>query len=339
MKRSVFRLALGIAAALATSVGPLATSTQAGLIPWAYESIFGTGGYGGYGYGAGYAPVGYGYTAGYGGGYGGGCCLSNLFRGCGLFGRGCSYNAGYAPSYYAPSYYTPGCGSGCETGCGTCGSSSTYSLGGLCCDNGWNGTCASGNCDSLGCASGNCSSGDCLSDGGSSIGPYSGTPVPDTGRPSSPSNSVLPDSTSQPPNRTYKDQPPGDGFQPPRQEPSSGSGGANPFGGSGSILPSNDESASPSSNPGINIERDGEQGLYKIPAKDHVEPQPTDEKSDESQIVKPLDIQTRVAFRTESGRTRARYRVVFHAPAVTRSDVPAAGGWEPINETKLAASR
>jgi hypothetical protein len=110
-------------------------TSQAGIIPWMYDSIFGYGpAFGGYRtayYGGGYAPAypaSYSYPA-YGGyGYGGGGCSS------------CGVTANYAPSYgayyggyggYDMSYGGSGCcapcnscapcGGGCNTGCSSCG--------------------------------------------------------------------------------------------------------------------------------------------------------------------------------------------------------------------------
>ena len=62
-----------------------AAPTQAGVIPWLYDSIFGYG-WGGSGYGGGYGG-GMPYSAGYGGGYGSGMS--------------------YSPSYSTPAYSAP----------------------------------------------------------------------------------------------------------------------------------------------------------------------------------------------------------------------------------------
>lgn len=292
--------------------GPLASSSRAGLIPWVYESIFGTSGYG---YSAGYggyygAPAGYGYTAGYGGGYGG-CCLGGLFHGCGLFGHHRPAYAGYAPGYCAPA---------CGTGCDPCGVSSSYSLGGVCCPTG----CATGNC-----GIGNCSSGDC----GIATVPYSGEPASSGSGSGSPST----------PNRTYREDE-GDGFQPPRSI--QGTGGQEDFSsppdtgpGSGLITPPDDEPATPDSE----IERgdDGFQFNYKIPAKDRTEEtRESEQRDDESRAAEPLDIDSRVAFRLQPDRSRAHYRVVFRTPAVRRARVTPGSEWQPVEaETRLADNR
>ena len=96
--------------------------TEAGVIPWLYDSIFG------YGWG------GSGYGGGMGGGYGGGMPYSAGYGGWGYGGSG--YGASYAPGYSygysgysSPSYAMPTSGAGC---CGTA-SYATPSQGTGCC--------------------------------------------------------------------------------------------------------------------------------------------------------------------------------------------------------------
>jgi hypothetical protein len=114
----LFRLSLVLAST--ASLG-LSSPVQAGVIPWAYDALFGP--VGSMQARAGYAP----YYTGYSGNYGGG------------------YVTGYAPYSVGYGYVSSGCG--CSPCGGSCGSSCA------------SGNCASGNCASGNCSSGNCASG------------------------------------------------------------------------------------------------------------------------------------------------------------------------------------
>jgi len=119
---------------LAFGSGMTATA-DAGLIPWAYNSIFGPSPMYGYGYGA---PA-YGYSAGYRGAYPVSSYYSPAWS---------TYTAGYGPSF---SYSAFGGNMGAYTyanPCASCGCNP-------CCTDG----CATGNCASGNCASGNCGAG------------------------------------------------------------------------------------------------------------------------------------------------------------------------------------
>lgn len=125
-------------------------SVEAGVIPWTYNAIFGTGpmysGWGGWG-----APYGGGY-AGYGYGWGGGYPMAGYYGGYAApsygvaYGPSLSYGYGAYPAVsncsscatatvnYAPAcgsdcgLCNSGCGSECNAGCGNCSSgTSTYS--------------------------------------------------------------------------------------------------------------------------------------------------------------------------------------------------------------------
>lgn len=344
MKLSLTHRIVGLASAVLLLTGPGISTSQAGLIPGLYESVLGCGWHGGYGYGASYGPS-YGayyggpatYTAGYGGG--GGCgfgCLSWLFHGCGLFGGGQpAYSAGYSPG----CCYAPTCGTGC------CGVSSGYA-----------GVCSNG------CGSGDCVSGDCGISSSPSAVPYSGQPVPDdrSSRPAQPST------PSNAPNRTYREEPantpPGGNFQPPQVLPGQGQtpGIGQPTqptqpvqppqqpGGFGSgVLPPQDNPP-PVTPPDSDIERgDGFQFNYKIPAREPAaepataEPSPDDDTLNDSDTLKALQIESRIAFRASPERRRAAYRAVFRTPSIARARVtaPADAGWMPIEaETRLAGT-
>ena len=132
--------------------------SQAGVIPWVYDAIFG--------------PVGsLRYGAGYGSGYG-----STYSAGYPSYS---SYSSFYAPvtTAYAPTMASAG-------GCSTCGQAAYYpstaysssysdpyaSYGGSGCN-----SCSGGNCSSGNCSSGNCTTGNCA--GSNTVG-YP-TPTPD----------------------------------------------------------------------------------------------------------------------------------------------------------------
>lgn len=144
--------------------------SQAGVIPWVYDAIFGP--VGSLRYGAGYGPS-YGYTAGY-----------PAYS---------SYSSFYAPvtTAYAPTIASAG-------GCASCGQAAYYpstayssyyndpyvSYGSSGC-NCSGGNCASGNCSN--CTSGNCPNGNCS--GSNTVG-YP-TPTPDRSFTSSDTNHRL----------------------------------------------------------------------------------------------------------------------------------------------------
>jgi hypothetical protein len=128
----VARLVLVLVSGFAFAMGAPAES-QAGIIPWMYDAIFGPVGSmraqgGGYPMSAGYAP----YSAGYAPYY-------------------ASYNAGYVPDSMAQYGASGG-------GCSTCNQASYYvpssSYGPSECS-----TCGSSNCSSGNCSSGNCANG------------------------------------------------------------------------------------------------------------------------------------------------------------------------------------
>ena len=134
--------------------------SQAGVIPWVYDAIFGP--VGSLRYGSGYGST---YAAGY--------------------PSYSAYSSFYAPmtTAYAPTMASAG-------GCSTCGQAANYpstayssyysdpyaSYGGTGCNSCSSGNCSSGNCSNGGCASGNCS-------GSNTVG-YP-TPSPDRGYTSS----------------------------------------------------------------------------------------------------------------------------------------------------------
>jgi len=175
------------------------TRSEAGVIPWMYDSIFGYGNYGGYragyggwgagygGYTTGYAPFYSGYTASYGLAYGGG-------------GNCCATTANYAP------WTGYGYGSGC---CSPCGSS---------CGNACGGSCGTG-CDTgcSNCPGGNCGSGNCGT--GSSSNTVPSTPADSGAQP-----------TYVPPTNTNDRTPPQDQFGPARsrENPAAGPGSSAP---------------------------------------------------------------------------------------------------------------
>lgn len=139
--------------------------SQAGVIPWVYDAVFGP--VGSLRYGTGYAPA-YGYTAGY-PSYSGYSSyyapVSTAYAPTLASAGGCSTcsQAAYYPSTAYSSYYgDPYASYGSNCNCGSCGTCS-------------GGTCSGGNCSSGNCSSGNCSSGNC--NGSNTVG-YP-TPIPD----------------------------------------------------------------------------------------------------------------------------------------------------------------
>lgn len=318
---------LGLVGTVALLLGPLASASQACLIPWTA----------GYGYSSYYAPTaGYGYTANYGGYGGGGCCLTNLFGCCGLFGHG-GYSAAYAPTYqYAPSYCAPACdpcGGSCGTygncgACGTCGTTG-YSLGGT-----WSGSCPSGDC------------------GIPSTSTPSTSPSPYSGQPVTPPSSSPPSSA---PPQTYREDGSDDGFRQPQPIPGTGGGG-------GGLFPPEDGAGSTSSGasgsdvapaggrtPDSDIERnDGgfQLDAFKIPARDRADEAADDDEADDAQeedaaeesgVIEPLDIDA-VATSVTPQRRRAHYRAIFRTPSVARSTVPSQSGWEAIGDVPSLAN-
>ena len=127
---------LMVAAMLLTGIA-IPSSAQAGLIPWAYNAIFGPSQM--YGYGA----PGYGYSV----GYPRTMTMSSYYSPA--WG---AYTAGYAPSFgydaFGGGLGTYGYASPCAPcGCNPCGTCA--------------GGCASGNCINGNCINGNCASGNC----------------------------------------------------------------------------------------------------------------------------------------------------------------------------------
>lgn len=133
MRRPVVRLLLTLLAA-ASILGTAPATSEAGIIPWAWDTLFGPVGsiqarHAGY-YGGGY----------YGGGYDG-CCGSTQYVGFrGWRNRACCGTYG---DYYAGGYGYSNCGSCSSCGTGSCGLDCGYG------------------CGSAGCGVGNCASGQC----------------------------------------------------------------------------------------------------------------------------------------------------------------------------------
>jgi hypothetical protein len=147
MRRPIVRFLLTLLAA--TSIlGIVPATSEAGIIPWAWDTMFG--------------PVGSIQARRYGGGYNdcgtcgtstAGCCYGPSPRLVGFRGwrrRACCGTVGYG-SYYG-GYGGNCCSScgGCDTGCSSCGTGcSTY-------DGGYASGYGSGGCGPGGCASGQC---------------------------------------------------------------------------------------------------------------------------------------------------------------------------------------
>lgn len=143
MRRPVVRFVLTLLAA-ASILGSVPATSEAGIIPWAWDTLFGpvgsiqarrAGYYGGAYYGGGY----------YGGGYSAGCCSGPSqyvgFRGwrngcCGSnYGGYSSYGYGCSSCGGCSSCSTGGCGYDCGYACGSCGTGCGV------------GGCASGQCN------------------------------------------------------------------------------------------------------------------------------------------------------------------------------------------------
>lgn len=106
---------------------------EAGLIPWAYNAVFGTGPvYGGYAYG--YAPPAYGYGAAY----------SPVWTQSSYYSPAWStYTVGYAPAFSYASYGIGIANYGYATPCCSCAPCSCDPCGGVGCSGG---DCSTGNC-------------------------------------------------------------------------------------------------------------------------------------------------------------------------------------------------
>jgi hypothetical protein len=168
MRRPAVRLLLTLAIS-ACVVGSIPATTEAGIIPWAYDTVFGPlgsiqgrqAGYYGGAYGSNYGGV---YGANYGGCSTGGCGTGCSTGYCGpaprLFGGLRSLRMGFAGyGGYGMGGYGMG-GYGCSTGCGYsnfggCGSS----CGGC-------NSCGMGGCSTGDCGTGGCGAGGCGSNGG-----------------------------------------------------------------------------------------------------------------------------------------------------------------------------
>ncbi|WP_437202385.1 hypothetical protein [Planctomicrobium sp. SH664] len=165
--------------------GPsMPATSEAGIIPWTYNAIFGYGPifgggyYGGYGYGAApYYNAGYPSTIGYPASPG---TISSYYAPWNMGYGGYAYSAGYGPACGCNPCGCDPCGSGCNA-CGT-------------------GDCATGNCPGGNCATGNC---------GATYSP-STTPVPDPNLSKPRQEEEI--TPRQSPPRTYDNNPPGDQF-------------------------------------------------------------------------------------------------------------------------------
>lgn len=145
------RLVLMLGSLLST-VFAVPAPSDAGLIPWAYNAIFGP--VGSMRYRTAYAPM-YGGTYGYGayGSYTGYAPMSNGYVAPAAYTGTAmpSYGGGGCSSCNQTSYYAPQVGSD-----GFYGNYPSYADSGQSCCN-----CPAGNCSTGNCASGNCSSGNC----------------------------------------------------------------------------------------------------------------------------------------------------------------------------------
>ena len=202
--KSSLRLATSVLAIVATT--GMSSTSDAGLIPWTYNAIFGPVG-STFGYGAQRPVFGYQANYGYGGyyGYGNSCCGSG------------GYTAGYTP-YYAgySSYSYPTCNNCCTSGCNSCGStcnSCNYGYYNYGCNN-----CCNNNCN--GCS--NCASGDC----NTGLQAATGTTQPEadtnTAKPTTTFKSseptVNPKATETNGNSNYNPTTNGSGFEMPSRE-------------------------------------------------------------------------------------------------------------------------
>ena len=162
MRRPAVRLLLTLALS-ACVVGAVPAATEAGIIPWAYDAVFGPVGSLNGRYSAGYnggcatgdcSSGGYGYSAGY-CGCGVGCFQGpapRLFGGLRARRRGYVGYAGYAGGF-GGGFSAGGCSTGCgypAADCGSCNSCGGYGV-------------SSGNC-------GSCGAGGCGIDGGFAYG-------------------------------------------------------------------------------------------------------------------------------------------------------------------------
>lgn len=180
-----------LAALLLQTAAPSPAQAQ-GFVPWAYNSIFGTGyygGYSGYGYRGAWAP----YASGYGSPY-----VTNYS----------GYAYPYATNYglSVSSYYGGGCGCsscGCASGgCGTCG----YAGGCASCGYGAGGCAACGyaaygssNCGCADCGCGNGGCANCGVVGSNCAGCANCAPAVNPNPPAN-NNNASPPSTFDPPN-------------------------------------------------------------------------------------------------------------------------------------------
>lgn len=256
--------------------------SEAGVIPWMYDAIFGYGhhsggwggGYGGGaaygGYTTGYAPF---YTASYGGAsygggsYGGGNC--------------CGSTTSYAPwTGYASGSYGDGCCSPCGTGgCNPCGAGACGNGCGTSCDPGCGNDCPGGNC-----------------------GTSSGT----SAVPSRPSDQGAGQNPTYAPPTTNDRTPPRDQFGPADQN----RGGL----GTGSSVPTTGGFGTPAGGPPVEPNANSAPGF--APAEPAA-PRPVRRNEDSRHAPRsPLTGGEKIAFKTPAKFSRTSLQPVFELPTI-----------------------